>query len=246
MSKIVEAIDAEIEGTRARHAEVSAELEDLELRIAKLGILREGAAELNGGVPLRDLEQDSSTEASTDPTPPSPAEEPEPDPQPPTRNRPPETSTAAPVTDEERKGRTSLANERHAKVMAYVREHGEITSGQAAELLGMSGTNASTLLKRLIRQSDLERFQIKPGNPKGGFVYRLNATGSTSDDGPKTAVEKRVVDAVAAAGPIDEGTLAFNASLSLSDCRSVTSGLVRRNVLRKLEEEGVTLFEVAG
>lgn len=170
------------------------------------------------------------------------AEKPEPTPAPKAKKADP----APQVSDEDRAKRSSDAEADQRKVLAFVREHGEITYAQAAELLGCSHDTARRRLLSIVRTTDLKsatgtRAPGEHGRPP--VVFRLNATGSTTDDGPKTSVERRVVDSVTTDGPIDEGTLAFNCNLSITDCRSVTSGLVRRGVLTKREEEGVTLFE---
>jgi hypothetical protein len=147
------------------------------------------------------------------------------------------------VSDEDREERRDKATDREKVVLGYVRKNGSIDAGQAGELLGLTPEGARLVLQKLSSRTPLQRFELVPGSPRQGVEWRLTAS-KGADDGPKTSVEVRVVDSVTTDGPIDEGTLAFNCNLSITDCRSVTSGLVRRGVLSKREEEGVTLFEV--
>lgn len=231
MSQIVDAIDAEIE-------EAERVLTAAELRVSSLRELREGAIALNGGPPAAAKEKPSAAKPKQ-------------------RKRavkakvsPPVRKSQAPPAEapaqHERGKRSALAEERHAKVLAFVREHDEIRPAQAADLLGMSETNAATFLRGMVThgRTPLRRYELEPGNPRKGVTYRLEIAPSNGE-GAKTAVEQRVLDAVKAAQPIDEGTLAFHAAISVNDLRSVATGLVRRGVLTCRKEENVKLYEVA-
>lgn len=223
MSQIVTAIDAELEEVEESLTRAEAEVKVLTDRRHGLAKLRISAVELNGGAP--------------------------PKPKPAPKRKPAKQAPAPAVSDTERQPRAADREADNAKILAHVREHGEITVAQTMELLGVHKTTAYQRLQRLCRDTDLKVYDGK--RPEGAVgrvpkVYRLNATGTSAadSDGPKTSVEHRVVDSVTTDGPIDEGTLAFSCNLSITDCRSVTSGLVRRGVLTKRVEEGVTLFEV--
>lgn len=263
MSTIIEAIDAEISNVEQEHNELRDRLTAAELRISGLRELREGAVSLNGGSPpasdppkprqQRKRRAKSSTAKPKDKavdelrSAGSPAE----------RRKivkrveseiEEKLGGGGTPTDEEREQRTAVASERQADVLAFVKENGEINADQAAELLGISKATARTFLRNMAShgRTALRSYEVEPETPRRGrkpIVYRLEMA-PADDSGAKTNVERRVLDEVRKNAPIDEGTLAFNASLSLTDLRSVVAGLVRRKVLKRWEEEGTTLFGV--
>lgn len=189
MNAIVEAIDAEIETHSTRLAELHSEEQKVEERIAALDQLRQGAVALNGAGPASD--SPATIEA---PKPEAKAK--------PKKQAAPKKATgggkSAGPSAAVQKARGEAATEQQRKVLAYVREHGEITYAQAAKLLGVSLNTAKKKLIAIARSSDLKAETgkrpegVKVGRPPK--VYRLEATAmTTDDDGAKTSVERRVV-----------------------------------------------------
>lgn len=219
MSQIVTAIDAELTELDEQLAEAENAVRTLTDRKHGLAKLRLEAVELNGGPPPARAEK-AKVKAK------------------------PKKAPAPQVSDGDREARHLKAEDAKRRVLAFVRKHGQISAPECAELLDISVASAAERLRRYSSTTELTPFDgERTGRGRPPKLYRIEF--STPKDGPKTQVEERVVDSVTTDGPIDEGTLAFNCNLSITDCRSVTSGLVRRGVLTKREEEGVTLFEVA-
>lgn len=243
MSQIVTAIDTEIEEAERLHDDLRDQLTAAELRVSGLRQLREGAVALNGGVPAASKPKPAQAKPKASKRRSSAKRK---TPASGTSSKAEGGGTSMAPSAEDRAKSTALADERQAKVIAYVREHGEIRPKQAAKLLGVSPENASGILTRMVRlgSTPLRRYEIEPGNPSKGVAYRLEMAPSNSE-GAKTSVEQRVLDEVKAAQPIDEVTLAFHASMSTNEARSVATGLVRRGVLKSRKEEGTTLYEVA-
>lgn len=165
------------------------EEQKVEERIAALDQLRQGAVALNGAGPASD--SPATIEA---PKPEAKAK--------PKKQAAPKKATgggkSAGPSAAVQKARGEAATEQQRKVLAYVREHGEITYAQAAKLLGVSLNTAKKKLIAIARSSDLKAETgkrpegVKVGRPPK--VYRLEATAmTTDDDGAKTSVERRVV-----------------------------------------------------
>jgi hypothetical protein len=238
MSQIVEAIDAELEAEDVHLDDLRTAVGRAEHRIEELRKLREQAASLNGGgAPAASAEPKPKPKGTRAKKPPKAKPQP--------AEHEPKLPTAA-----ERDARGEAAKEDRRKVLGFVREHGEISYAQAAELLGVSIDTAKKRLVRIARNSELKLETGKrPEGAKHGRppkVYRLEASAPADDDGAKTSVERRVVEAVRRHGPIDKGTLAFRANLSITDLGSVAAGLVRRGVLKSWEEDGVRLYGRGG
>lgn len=240
MSQIVDAIDAELKVVNDRIQSLRDEFDEVNLRASELLKLREGAVALNGGPPAA---APKPKPAATKPKQRKPRAT-KPKASPPATDR----QEPSPQTTEERAGRRVETMERDKRVLDFVRERGEVKVGDVAELLGVSEFTARDVLNSLAAfgKTGLRKYPGERG-PQGGrppMVYRLEIA-PTNGEGAKTKVEQRVVDAVREGQPIDEGTLAFHASISVNDLRSVATGLVRRGVLTCRREEDVKLYEVA-
>ena len=233
MSKILEAIDEELEEANDRRTTMLADLDELEAKIGQLGSMRRQAEALNGGPPLHDGERDGSAEQSDEdpPAPPRKLAEQEPAPK---------------VTEDDRAQRGEQAADEKAKIMAFVREHGGITYAQCAELLDVHPTTARAKLIAVARASGLESVEgEKTGPGRAPKVFRLELAQEAANGG-RTPTEAKLIDVVTEDGPIDEVTLASRVGVKSSSARVILTGLLSRKILTRREEEGVTLFEVAG
>ena len=245
MSRILDAIDEEIEGVKSRRDELAAEVEDLEQRIAKLGTLREGAAELNGDAPTVEVEVTADTSQLREAADEASAAL-ERASAPPKRRR--RSQDPPPVTDEERQQRAKAGDEAQARVFEFIREHGSIDHKQCAELLGITVTTAANKLRTMCTTTGLNAYDgerpegVTRGRPPR--VYRLTAA-TRGSSGGRTATESKIIDVVAEDGPIDETTLAARAEVKPSSARTILRDLVSRQMLRRSDVEGVTLYEAA-
>lgn len=237
MSKILEAIDEEIAEGEERLDAVLLETGEIRARLEQLGSMRRQAEALNGGPPLHDEEQDGSTGESSDDPPASPSSPP---------RTPAKQEPAPTVSDEERTQRGEQAADEKSKIMAFVREHGGITYAQCAELLDVHPTTARSKLIAIARTSGLESVEGEKSGPgRAPRVFRLELAQEAANGG-RTPTEAKLIEVVTEDGPIDEVTLAARAGVKSSSARTILTGLLSRKVLVRREEEGVTLFEVAG
>lgn len=240
--EILEAIDKEVDTLAAELDELTEKLDRGRRRIDALSMTRRLVDGIGNGR-LDELHDGlKGLGLGLDKRPPKPKPKP-------TKPKKPAAASDAPA--EAPRQRTDVAEAAKRKVRDLLRRKAEITAQDLVDAGIVFNPGAARSLIRGMLQG-AEKELIVAGERKGAGrpakTYKLAADLVTADeDGAKTDPERRVVASIReAGGELDEGTLAFNAAMSLNDLKTYASGLLRRRVLSRRDEEGVTLWAIVG